>query len=82
MKTIVLTGLRNEVDMQTGEATVFGLVFNHGALHIPITSEIMESVVAYAFGEDRSSEEPANEPTEDDNEMQDVPASDDDIPQM
>lgn len=82
MKTVILTGLRNEVDMRTGETTSFGLIFNEGALHIPVTQEIMEKVVAYAFAEGNGvSEDAPVSPANDDQGLREVPAEDD-IPQM
>lgn len=89
MKKVILTGLRNEVDMRTGQTTAFGLIFNDGALHIPVTQEVMKEVIAYAFGEIRGVDEGEAAPsepqeparTEDPNEMQEV-APEDDIPQM
>ena len=85
MKTITLTGLRNEVDMRTGQTTGFGLVFNDGDLHIEVTQEVMQEVVEYAFRD--GEEEPpveqyqARKPMTQD-ETVDVPETDEDIPQL
>jgi hypothetical protein len=89
MRAIVLTGLRNEVDMETGQPTCFELVFNKGALHIPVSQETMKQVVGYAFEADgeqpvvpspTEAPEPAAHGTSD--EVQDVPAEDDGVEQF
>lgn len=88
MKTVILTGLRNEVDMRTGAATGFGLIFNDGGLHIPVTQDVMEAVVQYAFneGDEEQVEEqdplPPRRTPMPQNETVEVPESDEDIPQL
>jgi hypothetical protein len=89
MRTITLTGLRNEVDMETGQPTCFELVFNKGALHIPVTQETMKQVVDYAFEggaapTPESVAEPDPPPLVDDDPqgVRDELAEDDDVPQF
>lgn len=83
MKIITLTGLRNEVDMRTGQPTSFGLIFNEGELHIPVSQETMKQVVAYAFGDEGAAAESQDQgpPPAPSSEVEEVPAEDD-IPQL
>lgn len=51
MRQIILTGLGEETDLQTGE-TKYMLVFNRGALRLPATEEIVKQIISIAANDE------------------------------